>query len=157
MAFSDSTTYAVKVVEPGAGVVRILKRPFQPEPVTGRTIRAEKRRWLLRLEETAALGANLQARRRSIEELEFHTELSVIRGLGTTWDGYIWVLRRGEGPRDNGPIDVLTPDGRYLGSYPAGTTALPAAFGPDGLVAFVEVSELRVQTVVVKRVVGKVR
>ena len=157
VAFSDSTTYAVKVVEPGAGVVRILKRPFQPEPVTGRTIRAEKRRWLLRLEETAALGANLQARRRSIEELEFHTELSVIRGLGTTWDGYIWVLRRGEGPRDNGPIDVLTPDGRYLGSYPAGTTALPAAFGPDGLVAFVEVSELRVQTVVVKRVVGKVR
>ena len=120
-------------------------------------IRAEKRRRLRRLEENAAPGANLQARRRSIEELEFHTELSVIRGLGTTWDGHIWVLRRGEGPRDDGPIDVLAPDGRYLGSYPAGTTALPAAFGPDGLVAFVEVSELRVQTVVVKRVVGKVR
>ena len=141
VAFSDSTTYAVKVVEPGAGVVRILKRPFQPEPVTGRMIRAEKRRWLLR----------------SIEELEFYTQLSVIWGLGTPWDGNIWVLWRGEGPRDNGPIDVLTPDGRYLGSYPAGTTALPAAFGPDGLVAFVEVSELRVQTVVVKRVVGKVQ
>ncbi len=157
VVFSDSTTYTVKVVEAGAGVVRVLKRPFQPEPVTGGMIRSEKSRRLRRLEENAAPGANLQARRRSIEELEFHTELSVIRGLGTTWDGYIWVLRRGEGPRDDGPIDVLAPDGRYLGSYPAGTTALPAAFGPDGLVAFVEASELGVQTVVVKRVVGKVQ
>ena len=157
VVFSDSTTYAVKIVEAGDGIVRILERPFQPEPVTGRIIRAEKRRRLRRLEENAAPGANLQARRRSIEELEFHTELSVIRGLGTTWDGYIWVLRRSEGPRDDGPIDVLAPDGRYLGSYPAGTTALPAAFGPGGLVAFVEVSELGVQTVVVKRVVGKVQ
>ncbi len=155
VAFSDSATYAVKVVEAGAGVVRILSRPFQPEPMTGRMIRAEKRRRVDRLEENAAPGANLQARRRSIEELEFHTELSVIRGLATTWDGNIWVLRRGEGPLDNGPIDVLTPDGRYLGSYPAGTTALPAAFGPDGLVAFVEISELGVRTVVVKRMVER--
>ena len=157
VVFSDSATYAVKVAEAGAGVVRILSRPFQPEPVTGGMIRAEKRRRVDRLEENAAPGANLQARRRRIEELEFHTELSVIRGLATTWDGHIWVLRRGAGPLDDGPIDVLTPDGRYLGSYPAGTTALPAAFGPDGLVAFVEMSELGVQTVVVKRMVANER
>ncbi|MCY4400556.1 MAG: hypothetical protein OXE96_14645 [Gemmatimonadetes bacterium] len=151
VVFSDSATYAVKVVEAGAGVVRILNRPFQPVRVTGRMIRAERRRRVDRLEENAAPGANLQARRRRIAELEFHTELPVIRGLATTWDGQIWVLRRGEGPLDDGPIDLLTPDGRYLGSYPAGTTALPVAFGPDGLVALVEVSELGVQTVVVKR------
>ncbi len=151
VAFSDSATYAVKVAEAGAGVVRILTRPFQPEPLTGQMIRAEKRRRMDRLEENAAPGADLPARRRRIEELEFHTELSVIRGLATTWDGHIWVLRRGEGPVDDGPIDVLTPDGRYLGSYPAGTMSLPAAFGPDGLVAFVEMSGLGVQTVVVKR------
>ena len=157
IVFSDSTTYAVKVVEAGAGVVRILSRPFEPEPVTGRMIRAEKRRRVDRLEENAAPGTNLQARRRDIEGLEFHTELSVIRGLATTWDGHVWVLRRGEGPRDDGPIDVLTPDGSYVGSYPAGTTGLPAAFGPDGLVAFIEVSELGVQTVVVKRMVPNER
>ena len=157
VAFSDSATYAVKVAEAGAGVVRILTRPFQAEPVTGRMIRAEKRRRLDRLEEHAAPGADLPARRRRIEELEFHTELSVIHGLATTWDGDIWVLRRGGGPLDDGPIDVLTPDGRYLGSYPAETTALPAAFGPDGLVAFVEMSELGAQTVVVKRMVANER
>ena len=157
MAFSDSATYAVKLAEAGAGVVRILTRPFQPEPVTGRMIRAERRRRVERLEQNAQPGANLEARRRRIAELEFHTELSVVRGLATTWDGHIWVLRRGEGPLDDGPIDVLTPDGRYLGSYPAGTTGLPAAFGPDGLVAFVEVSELGVQTVVVKRMAANER
>ena len=153
VVFSDSATYAVKFASPGAGVERILRRPLQPEPVTGRMIRAERRRRVDRLEENAAPGANLQARRRRIAELEFHTELSVIRGLATTWHGHIWVLRRGVGLLDDGPIDVLTPDGRYLGSYPAGTTALPVAFGPDGLVAFVEASELGEQTVVVKRIV----
>jgi len=157
VAFSDSATYAVKIAEAGAGVVRILSRPFRPEPVTGGMIRAERRRRVDRLEENAAPGANLQARRRRIAELEFHTELSVIRGLATTWDGAIWVLRRGAGPLDDGPIDVLTPEGRYLGSYPAATTALPAAFGPEGLVAFIEVSELGVQTVVVKRMVANAR
>ena len=154
VAFADSSTYTVIVAEAGAGVVRILTRPFQPEPVTGRIIRADKDRRLRRLEETAAPGADLQGRRRYIEQLEFHTELSVIRGLGTTWDGHIWVLRRGDGPRDDGPIDVLAQEGRYLGSYRAGTAALADAFGPDGLAAYVETNELGVQTVVVKRVVS---
>ena len=64
------------------------------------------------------------------------------------------MLRRGDGPRDDGPIDVLAPEGRYLGSYRAGTAALADAFGPDGLAAYVETNELGVQTVVVKRVVS---
>ena len=153
VAFSDSSTYKVKVAGMGSGVVRILTRPFPPEPVTARVIRAEKDRRLRRLEESARPGANLQARRREIEELEFHTELSVIRGMGTTWDGRIWVLRRGDGPHDDGPIDVIAPEGRYLGSFRAGEVALPDAFGPDGLGAYVERNELGVQMVVVRRLV----
>ena len=47
------------------------------------------------------------------------------------------------------------PDGRYLGSYPAGMTALPAAFGPDGLAAFIETNELGVQNVVVGRMTAR--
>ena len=153
VAFSDSSTYTVKIAEPGVGVVRLLKRPYLPEPVTRRVIRAEKDRRIRVLEESAEPGADLQWGRRRIDDLEFHSELSVIRGLRTTMDGHIWVLRRGEGPSDDGPIDVLAADGRYLGSYRAGTTALPAAFGPDGLVAMIETNELGVQTVVVKRLV----
>ncbi len=151
VAFSDSSTYTVKVAEAGAGVVRILTHPFPPAPVTGRVIRAERDRRLRQLEETAGPGENLDRRRRRIEELEFHAELSVIRGLGTTWDGQIWVQRRGDEPSDDGPVDVLTADGAYMGSYPPGATRIPDAFGPDGLVGFIESNELGVQTVVVGR------
>ncbi len=154
VAFADSSTYAVKIAAAGAGVVRILTRPFPPEPVTGRMIRAEKDRRLRRLEETAAPGADLERHRRRIESLEFHDELSAIWGLGTTWDGDIWVLRRGDDSHDGGPVDVLTADGRYVGSYRAGAMAIPDAFGPDGLAAFMELNELGVQTVAVKRLVG---
>ena len=153
VAFSDSSTYAVKVASVGPGAVRIMTRPFSPEPVTARVIRAEKDRQLRRLEESTRPGADLQERRREVEELEFHHELSVIWGLGTTWDGRIWVLRRGEESFPDGPIDVLTADGRYLGSYRAGAMKIPDAFGPDGLGAYVERNELGVQTVVVRRVV----
>ena len=34
---------------------------------------------------------------------------------------------------------------------------MPAAFGPDGLVAFVEMDELDVESVVVRRLPGAVR
>ena len=45
-------------------------------------------------------------------------------------------------------------DGRYRGSYPSDTVML-TAFGPAGLLAFVERDELGVNTVVVKRVVSE--
>ena len=134
----------MKVAEAGAGVVRIVTRPFAPEPVTGRVIRAEKDRRLRRLEEKAAPGAN--ERRRSGIRRSSSTTLSVIGVWG----------RRGTVSEEfhDGPIDVLTADGRYLGSYRAGAMRIPDAFGPNGLGAFVETNELGVQTVVVKRLVA---
>ena len=44
VAFSDSSAYAIKLVRPGAGVQRILRRPLQPVRVTNRMIEAEKDR-----------------------------------------------------------------------------------------------------------------
>ena len=54
-----------------------------------------------------------------------------------------------------GPIDVITPEGEYLGTLP--DSRMPNAFGPDGLVAYVEVDELDVPTVVVKRLPAGIR
>ncbi len=150
VAFSDSTTWTVKIAEAGAGVVRTIERPFQPRPLTSRMIRADRDRRLRRLEESGPAD-RVERMRPVIENKDYYHELSVIRGLEVTWDGHIWVLRWGAEPWSDGPIDVVTPDGRYLGSYPAGTTPLPAAFGPGGLAAFIETDELGVQTVVVKR------
>ena len=72
-------------------------------------------------------------------------------------EGRIWVQRRGDEPVSDGPIDVLTPDGRYLGTFSADEVSMPGAFGPEGLAAFVEVDELGVQTVVVKRLPERLR
>ena len=168
VAFSDSSAYTVKIARPGEGVWRILKRPFQPIPVTNRVIEAEKQR---RLRDASGGGSVLSGVRESpqgsraralerIEQLEFFEEVSIIRNLKTGWDGEIWVQRHGEDPADRyGPVDVLAMDGRYLGTFPAGTIRLQtavrpvglAAFGPDGLAAFIERDELDVKTVVVGR------
>lgn len=177
VAFSDSSAYAIKITDPGGGVPLILSRPFQPEPVTGRILEAEIERQIEASAEAAVarLGGGRPAvdgrtgnpvqgipdemvregARRStrafLDALPAADEVPVVRDLRTTRDGLIWVQRRGHAPVSDGPIDVLTVDGRYLGSYPDGTV-MPDAFGPDGLVAFIEIGELGESTVVVRRV-----
>ena len=81
----------------------------------------------------------------------------MLRGLATTWDGRIWVQRRGEEPGTDGPIDVLTFGGEYAGTYPTDATEMPDAFGPNGLAAFIELDEFDVASVVVRRLPTEVR
>jgi len=147
-------------------------RPLHPEPVTDRLISAERNRRLKELEATpdeqlrqvfvngqlASPQVNREIRREWIEETQFFDEVPVIRGLRTSWNGRIWVQRRGELPAgDDGPVDVLDSEGRYVGSYRAGATAIPSAFGPNGLAAFLETDEYGVATVVVRRLSAEVR
>lgn len=123
VAFSDSTAYAIKIARPGAGVWRILKRPFHPIPVTDRVIEAETerlvRRWEARgVPATVINGVRVNTGSPREEAMDFFNqfgffdEVSIVRGLRTGWDGEIWVRRHGEEPGDDaGPIDVLTMDG----------------------------------------------
>ena len=170
VAYTDSSAYAIKVTMPGAGLARVLARPFMAEPVTERMRENDIARRLKDLEEENNFGADrvggdrgarlrrmAEFLRGRIESTVFYHEVPVVRTLRTSWEGTIWVRRRGEEPVSNGPIDLLTPDGGYLGSFPADATAIPSAFGPDGLVAFVERDELDVPTVVVKRLPPELR
>ena len=160
VAFSDSSAYAIKIARPGTGVWRVLRRPLQPIPVTNRMIDAEKNRQLERLDksEGSMHPTLIRMGRERIAKLEFFEEVSILREMKTGWSGEIWVQRGGAEPLDDeGPIDVITMDGRYLGSFRAGTIQLPSAFGPDGLVAFIETDELGVNTVVVKRLPATLR
>ena len=166
VAFSDSSAYAIKIARPGVGVWRILRRPLVPIEVTNRVVATERQRRLMRLaarsesdlSRTFVNGQRVSPResrriyREQIENLVFFDEVSIVRDFGTGWDGEIWVQRHGEEPGDDlGPIDVITMDGRYIGTYAAGTVEIPDAFGPDGLAAFIERDEFGVESVVVKR------
>ncbi len=99
----------------------------------------------------AAVQAMIDAQRAGIESMEFYPEMPVVLALRTDWEGTVWVRRRGEEGAGGDPIDLITAEGRYLGTFSPGSTALPEAFGPDGLIAFVETDDLDVSYVVVKR------
>ena len=169
VAFSDSSAYAIKVSDSDGTIQRILSRPLQPEPVTDRIREEERARRLEELdreaessdplpERFAAMAAQaLETRRNDIETLQFFAEVPIVRGLRTGWEGTIWIQRAGGYAVGDGPVDVLAADGGYLGSFRPGTTTIPAAFGPDGLVAFIAVDELEVESVVVRRLPSAVR
>ncbi len=160
VVFTDSSSYALKFAVPGGRVTRILTRPFQPRPVTDRMKAAEIERQLERLGDGGGdpmQQAMIEFRRGQIEAMEVFHEIPVILSLKTSWEGTIWVRRRGEEGAGGNPIDLITADGRYLGTFAPSTTGLPRAFGPDGLIAFVETDDLDVPYVVVKRLPAGVR
>jgi len=169
VAFSDSSAYAIKIAAVGTGVSRILTRPLRPEPVTDDLISDWKNGSLENLEEISDEFLESMARsgdragrwvrgnadrerkriRERIEKTLFYHEISIVLRLHTTWNGRIWVVRGG--PDRTTAVDVLAMEGRYVGSYDREAIAIPRAFGPGGLAAFVETDDFGVQTVVVKR------
>lgn len=172
VAFSDSSAYAIKLTDASGAVSRILRRPIRPLPVTERMERAERER---RLEQEggrqftqrggdpppqvqAMIDSYLEAQRAGVENMQFHPEVPVVAAVRVTWDGSLWVERSTE-PGTDGPgaIDVLAPDGGYVGTFPEGRLEMPDAFGPDGLVAFVETDEFDVPVIAVRRLPQPVR
>ena len=150
---SDSSAYALKITPPGArSVARIIHRPLLPEPLTPEVQREYEERRAVDRESSGGVSGLTGLRMVQFEsrgdgnrpaatanlpiEQRYYHEIPVIRNLAATWSGRIWVQRRGDLPESDGPIDVLTPEGEYIGTYPIGATEMPDAFGPDGLAAF---------------------
>ena len=167
---SDSSAYALKVTPPGArDVARIIRRPFDPEPVTEAVREAHEERTAAARRALGGTGSRRlmlvgaaegnNPRPEAMFDLEdrYYHEIPVLRDLATTWEGRIWVQRGGEEPDSDGPIDVLTAEGVYVGTYATGATVMPDALGPDGLAAFIELDEFDVARVVVRRLPIEVR
>ena len=173
VAFSDSSTYVIKLADASGAVSRILRRPIQPLPVTERMKRAERER---RLEEesnrqvTGLSGGDpppqvasmitryLEAQRAGVENMQFHPEVPVVAAVRVTWEGTLWIERSMEpGASEAGPIDVIGLGGRYAGTFPVGQLEMPDAFGPDGLVAFIETDEFDVPVITVRRLPQQIR
>lgn len=168
---SDSSAYELKVTPPDAGeVARIVRRPLRPERVTPgvekeyvkeREARGGGSGRVGMVVASTTGGANAPGSGESfsfdLPEPEFFPEIPILRALFTTWEGRIWVRRCGDEPNSDGPIDVVTGDGRYVGTFPAAAVEMPDAFGPNGMAAFIERDELDVARVVVRRLPAKVR
>ena len=159
-AYVDSTTYEVKVVSSLGGIDHAFRRPFTPRQVTDE-IKASWRDSRLALAADLVAGLDLDdlgvdagVFGDALDALEFNDEIPVIRALTVDWDGYLWVERTGDMMTaeglTGGDIDIWRVETGYVGTLPPGS-AMPASFGPGGLVAFVELDDYDVPTVVVKR------
>ncbi len=168
IVYSDSSAYALKIASTTGGVARIITRPFRPESVTPRIeerykeLRGERAQNAISIP-SGSSGARPPAVPLSqlpsftLADPPFYHEIPVLRSLSTTWEGRIWLMRQGDELIGDGPIDVMTAAGEYVGTYPSGATAMPDAFGPNGLAAFIEIGEFDVSRVVVRRLPVEVR
>ena len=162
VAFSDSSAYAIKVAGSEGAILRILTRPFRPQPVTDRVREAEKER-RLRLEEEYASEASKRAAgvsERIGAVASWNPAANWSRRCISMKKSLLFAVYRRVGEGRSGFSGVATTpsatvqstcSGRYLGSYPAGASVIPSAFGPNGLAAFIERDEFDVEMVVVRR------
>lgn len=165
LAVADSLGYRVKLIGMDGSVAGAIERPVAPEPVTAAIMEAERER---RREAFAGMtdvsmagfgvlegiGEQLLATQlEQVDNMVFTDVIPVIAGLAVDAQDRIWVARTGPGADGPGPIDILTPDGRYIGTLPADGPGIPDAFGPDGLMAYTETGEFDVPIIRVIRLV----
>lgn len=167
VAVVDSTGYRVKVIGDDGSVVSVLERPIEPVVLTEALREAERERRLAALEDRAGgrvvmiggTGGGMQIDQDQmremmegqIREMEFAEVVPVISALMVDREDRLWVRRFGEDGAEAGATDVITRDGRYVGTVSPDAFAFPDAFGPDGLVAYIETDDLGVQTVRIAR------
>jgi hypothetical protein len=174
LAVVDSSAWAVKIVGPDGSVRRRLTRPIEPREVTSRIERAEIQRQLDELESGGGPQVRIvtddgsgarempqdqvkEMMREQIQNRGFYPEIPVVQQLAAGWDGTLWVERSEVDPSEDGPVDLVSPGGEYLGTLDPDGPGVPSAFGPDGLVAYIERDEMDVPRVVVRRLPAELR
>lgn len=164
---ADTTTYTLKLVDTETGQeVGRLERPIAPTVVDARIESMERDRRLATVRENPGGGMRVigpggsmsfdqDAMRKTLEDqianMAFYPEIPVVEQIAVDSEGRIWVQRSSGVPGEDGPTDVITPEGGYLGTLPADGLRIPRAFGPAGLFAEVETDEFDVPTIRVKR------
>lgn len=152
LAVVDSIGYRVKLVSRDGTVVGTVERPIAPRTVTEAMKEAARDRY--RAREVPSNVGIFRIERESVDELRFADEIPVIANMAVDWDDRIWVERTGSDGVEPGPIDIVTPEGGYVGTLPADGVRIPSAFGPNGLMAYIEADEVGIPTVRVIRLVS---
>ena len=156
LALIDSIGYRVKLIGLDGSVTGTIERPIAPLPVDDAIMEAGRERY--RENEASwqagAAAAHVRLQREGVEGRTFADELPVLYDLKVDWDDRIWLERWGPMGDDDGPTDIVTPDGDYTGTLPPDGLRIPDAFGPDGLLAYIETDVMDVPTVRVLRLVA---
>jgi len=156
LALIDSVGYRVKLIGLDGSVTGTIERPIAPLPVDNAIMEAERERYSEReaSEVVTSNGVNVQVEREGVEGRTFADELPVLYDLQVDWEDRIWLERWGPTGDDDGPTDIVTPDGDYIGTLPPDGLRIPDAFGPGGLLAYIETDEMDVPTVRLLRLVA---
>ena len=164
VAVADSTDYAIKMVAADGAVAGIVERPIFPVVVTEAVQQRERERRLRELGNDQGGGPRMQdaigeaaarnLHERNIEALQFMDEVQVIQEMAVDRADRLWIARAGADGFGDGPVDIVTMDGGYLGTLEPNALPVPDAFGPDGLMAYIERDDLGVQSVRVIRLVS---
>ncbi|HEX6368257.1 MAG TPA: 6-bladed beta-propeller [Longimicrobium sp.] len=163
MALSFTSGYTVRILDASGQTVRYLQRPVR----TRLTTQADRERGRENQRELMASGRggirvqiggggragrpepSRQDIERRLAELEFADTIPALRGLRVAPSGKLWIERTGPVVGEPGPIDLVTPEGQYLGTITG--SALPDAISRSGLAAYIDRDEDGVERIIVRR------
>ena len=166
LAVAFTPGYTVRILDASGQTLRYLQRPMRTRLATERdreAARAQVRermqsgRGQVRIEIGGGGGARRPrpdgpsgpALEQMMAQLQFADTIPALNGLRVAPSGKLWLERTAQAIGDPGPIDLVTPEGRYLGTITG--VALPDAISRGGLAAFIEQDEDGVDRVVVRR------
>lgn len=164
VALSFTSGYTVRVVDQNGQTLRYLQRPVRARLTTDRDreqARQARRETMAsgrgRITITMGGGGGPAARgtpseaeiNRVMGEMEFADTIPALQGLLVAPSGKLLVERTGANVGDPGPVDVVTPEGQYLGTFTG--VGLPDAISRSGLAAYIEYDDDDVGRVIVRR------
>jgi hypothetical protein len=163
IALSFTSGYTVRILDASGTTVRYLQRPVRARLTTDadrERAREQRReairsgRGMIRIQSGGGggrpePGRSPQEMERTLSEMQFADTIPALRGLRVAPSGKLWVERTGPVVGEAGPIDLVTPEGQYLGTITG--SALPDAISRSGLAAYIERDENDVERVVVRR------
>lgn len=164
MALSFTSGYTVRVLDQNGQTLRYLQRPVRPRLTSDRDrerAREQARelwqsgRGMVRIERGGGGGGvprpprSMPSLEQRLAQMQFADTIPALQGLRVSPSGKLLVERTGANVGDVGPVDVITPEGQYLGTFTG--IGLPDAISRGGLAAYIDYDEDQVGHVIVRR------
>jgi hypothetical protein len=168
VALSFTSGYTVRIVDLNGQTLRYIQRPLRPRLTTERD--REKARETQRDRMASGRGrititmgggggggggaptmappSNAQMQQ-MLGEMEFADTIPALRAMRASPSGRLLVERTAQDVDAPGPVDVITPEGQYLGTFSG--LGLPAAVSASGRAAYMDYDDDGVARVIVRQ------